>query len=132
MYGNKAKNGALIIFTKDKVKNQKNLNNKNTEITAIGYFDESQPVEKTVLYFISKMTTKSMIEKHINQLKSNGITAKVSKVKRNSKGEIIKIKIALKDNNGSNSSATFENKNGIPTINFGKQGGNLVVSSNKL
>ncbi|MFD1063998.1 M56 family metallopeptidase [Winogradskyella litorisediminis] len=134
MYGEKAENGAIIIITKDTKESLEKLKNPEykVEISSVGYYDETNPKENGTSYFISKITPDSVIDKHVSQLKSIGITAKVSKLKRNKSGEIVKIKISLKDDNGNASSAVFENTNGIPTINFGKQGNNLVVSSKKL
>lgn len=136
IYGNKAKDGAISIYTKDNYQRsleerKKYAQKYNSEVTASGNVENTKPDDAIVLYFISKITPNSLIEQHINQLKSAGITAKVSKLKRNNKGEITKIKIRLSDNSGNNSEAVFSNNKGISTIKIGKQGNTLVVSSEK-
>lgn len=135
-YGDKGKNGAISIYTKDNYQRsleerKKYAQKYNSELTSSGKVENTKPDEAMVLYFISKITPNSLIEQHINQLKSAGITAKVSKLKRNNKGEITKIKIKLYDNSGNNSEAVFSNNKGISTIKIGKQGNTLVVSSEK-
>ena len=72
------------------------------------------------------------METHKKDLAANGITVKYSKLKRNKDGEIIRLKVSVKDEDGNSSVGSFNNANGIPTINFGKYGDDLVVSSKPL
>ena len=125
MHGNKAKHGAVLIFTK---KSSDDELKYKTEISSISYVDDNKEL-KTLLYFISKITQNNQIDDYKTELQKEGITMKYSKLRRNKDGEITKIKITLDDNNGNTSTSTFQNNKGIPTINFGKYKEQLVISS---
>jgi hypothetical protein len=69
----------------------------------------------------NKNTPEQEMKDDINSLKSNnGITIKYSNLKRNSKSEIVSIKIEYTDNEGNSGSQEYNNKNAIPEIKFYK------------
>ena len=86
---------------------------------------------------IGKDSSDSNIESIKSKLEKMGIQMKVSNLKRNKNGEIIKIKISLSESSGTKNNkkeakaeATFERENqAIPNIYVGKQNGSLIVSS---
>lgn len=129
IYGDKAKNGVVIIKTKE--------NNpwqiERTEIESVLYIDEDDPNKNAYLLYLTKYSSDQILEKHKKNLESVGISVKYSKLKRNKSGEIISIKIALKTENGKLSSASWKDDDGIPSIEFGKTEESLIArtSDNK-
>lgn len=134
LYGNKAKNGVVIINSKV-VADYKNSNNNNfksviieeenspwaitTQVTSVVFEDDNG--EARIELVISKGSTDVFLEQQKKVLKKHGIEAKFSKVKRNKAGEITSIKITLDDNNGRKSSASWKEKDqAIPDIVMGK------------
>jgi beta-lactamase regulating signal transducer with metallopeptidase domain len=131
LYGEKGKNGAVIIITKSENYLNRNSNSKiievkkdspwkvtTTQVTGVYYYgDNGETLAELV---ISKTSTDSFLEKQKQELKKHGIDAKFSKVRRNKAGDITGIKISLNDNNGSKSSASWKGKKeGIPDIVMG-------------
>jgi len=138
LYGDDAKNGIVTIKTnKGKnsfnkiIRNNNNNNNDNDYNVQIGSirFEDDDKNSKMALHFVTKDTPDNLMETHKKELAAKGITIKYSKLKRNKKGEIVRLKIAVKDKYGNSSIGSFNNTKGIPTINFGKYGDDLVVSS---
>jgi len=136
VYGDKGKNGVIILITKENTtdKNTTKTKNNNTwktigksEINSFTYIDDENPSKNGSIAYISKSSTDQILDSHINELKRIGITVKYSKLKRNKAGEITSIKISLKDNEGSKSSATWKVSKGIPNIEFGKSEGSLIA-----
>jgi len=78
-------------------------------------------------FLVMKKSTDADLDYYAEILAKNGIVFKYSGVKRNSDGEIIKIKIELKDNKKNKASGTFENNKGITTIYAGKKEGLLII-----
>jgi beta-lactamase regulating signal transducer with metallopeptidase domain len=74
-------------------------------------------------FIIRKESTENDLDFCIKALAQNGITVKYSGVKRNSKGEITKIKFELDNNRGSKSEAKFEDTNGIKNLYVGEKDG---------
>ncbi|WP_395059330.1 coiled-coil domain-containing protein [Flavobacterium sp.] len=69
----------------------------------------------------NKNTPEQEMKDDINSLKSNNdIIIKYSNLKRNSKSEIVSIKIEYTDNEGNSGSQEYNNKNAIPEIKFHK------------
>lgn len=98
-------------------------------------FENHDTQRKTVSVIIDKDATDAEIKKDVEMLKKeSGVTLKVSKVKRNSKGEIIAIKVDYKDKDGKKGTSQVAgdepiqpihfykevNENGKGTIGFGK------------
>jgi len=113
-YGDKGKDGVIVIVTKEgaynfQVDRDSNSSNK--------------------LFLIDKSTSDTSLNSYKQELKKQGIDLKVTGVKRNKDGEITRIKISLDDNNGSKSSSAYNNNPGtIPTLIVGKKGDNLTIS----
>jgi beta-lactamase regulating signal transducer with metallopeptidase domain len=130
LYGEKGKNGALIIITKSPNYSNRNSYSKVKEDGPWKITSEAQSVavyyvgddgEKSPEFVISKTSTDSFLDRQKRELNEHGIDAKISKVRRNKAGEITGIKISLNDNNGSKSSASWKGKkDGIPDIVMGK------------
>ena len=81
-----------------------------------------------------KRITKDASENDLDRLKSQfeneGVSFSYSSIKRNDKGEIIKIKVKLDNNNGSISSSSYNNNgNPIKTILLGSENGTTVMTS---
>jgi hypothetical protein len=136
MFGEKAKDGAIIIITKEAFlkdtntkPNKDNWKTTYAEVNSLKHEDGNDSFNKTILYFVSKKTSDSMLEDYKREIKAQGIAVKYSKLKRNSEGKIIQIKISIKDESGNETSATFEDTNGIKTIRFGKSENGLVVNT---
>ena len=135
-YGDKGKNGVIILITKENTTEKNTTKTKNnnpwkaigkSEINSFTYIDDETPSKSGSIAYISKSSTDQILDSHTNELKRIGITVKYSKLKRNKVGEITSIKISLEDNEGSKSSATWKVTNGIPDIEFGKSEGSLIA-----
>ncbi len=125
-YGNKGKDGVIVINTKNK-----GTWEIKTEVNSVHFIGDDKS-EKMALYYITKTATDAILNQHKSALKQKGIEMNYSKLKRNKAGEIMSIKISLKDSNGKQSSATWkDNINPIPTIEFGKLGEQLIVRSKR-
>jgi bla regulator protein BlaR1 len=131
VYGEKGKNGVIIIETKSGNQSNRTNNSKiievkkdspwkvtTTQVTGVYYTGENE--EKSAELVISKTSTDSFLEKQKQELKKHGIDAKFSKVRRNKAGVITGIKISLNDDNGRKSNASWKGeKEGIPDIIMG-------------
>jgi bla regulator protein BlaR1 len=131
VYGEKGKNGVIIIKTKTGNQSNRTNNSKiievkkdspwkvtTTQVTGVYYSGDNG--EKSAELVISKTSTDSFLEKQKQELKKHGIDAKFSKVRRNKAGVITGIKISLNDDNGSKSNASWKGeKEGIPDIIMG-------------
>ncbi len=139
-YGEKGKNGVIIITTKspftfsvdDKtIKVERNQNNPwkigEVEVTSLVYVDDDG--SKSSSFYISKITPDSQMDLYKSSLKKENVDVKFSKLKRNSKGEITSIKITLKNDDGQQTSATYEDTEGIGTVIFGTKDKKLFVQS---
>jgi bla regulator protein BlaR1 len=128
LYGKAAKNGVIVVQT-NKNKKVKWVKDSANNIVVRGYYDETISKDASFIY-INKSTSDNQLKSYKAQLKAKNIKAKFTKIKRNSAGEITSIKIALSDNKGAQSSATWrDNEDTIPRILVGKKGGKLRVSS---
>jgi len=78
-------------------------------------------------FLINKKSTDADLDNYAEILAKNGLVFKYSGIKRNSSGEIIKIRTELKDNKKNKASGTFENDKGIATIYVGKKEGILII-----
>ncbi len=79
---------------------------------------------------IDKNTKKSELDELSKNLDDEGLKVKFSKVRRNSDGEIIQLKINLENEEGNKASAINKGKDGIPSIYFGQNGDGLFIKSN--
>ncbi|MES2485477.1 MAG: TonB-dependent receptor plug domain-containing protein [Bacteroidota bacterium] len=80
-------------------------------------------------FLVLKKSTNADLDYYAEILLKNNLIFKYSGVKRNSDGEIIKIKIELKEKDKKDkASAVFENDKGISNIYVGKKSGLLIVS----
>ncbi|MGJ8592864.1 MAG: hypothetical protein ACSHXF_09965 [Aquaticitalea sp.] len=152
-YGEKGKNDVIYITTKDDaslhganetiaigaetIETKKETDSKNDlnswSISTEVQVEEGSYVSDTVKSYntaiITKNTNDKMLTVHKTQLKSEGVTFDYSKLKRNTKGEIIKIKVELSNGNGQSKSGTFTNDDGISQISMGIKDGNLFIDS---
>ena len=132
-YGEKGKNGVIIIKTKLPNQSTKGRNStiievkednpwkieSQVQVTGVYYTDENG--ETTAELVVSKTSTDSFLDRQKRELNKHGIDVKFSKVRRNKEGEITGIKISLNDNNGRKSSASWKGeKEGIPDIVMGR------------
>jgi len=86
--------------------------------------ENRQDSQKVVKVVIDKNTTDAEIKKDAEMLKNDfDITLKVSKIKRNSKGEITGIKIKFKDNEGNSADSQYDSKTPIQPIQIVKEFG---------
>ncbi|WP_405576469.1 M56 family metallopeptidase [Winogradskyella sp. Asnod2-B02-A] len=137
-YGEKGANGVVEVISKNAEKSPQNKTTKKDnpwkivgepKINSLTYIDDEDPSKNGSFAYISKSTPDQILDSHVNELKSIGITVKYSKLKRNKDGKITSIKISLIDNEGRKNSATWKVTNGIPDIEFGKSEGSLIVRS---
>ena len=152
IYGNKGKNGVIVIDSKtgninaDKIK-FRSTDDVEYDVKVKGaYFEDKKGnISKVVsgynnvfivdnssaMRLVDKETPKELLERDKQTLKDDhGLDVRFSKIKRNKNGEITRIKITVKDGNGNRASATYESEDGIPTIKYGNDyRGQVVVSS---
>ncbi|TXD81856.1 hypothetical protein ESY86_16660 [Subsaximicrobium wynnwilliamsii] len=132
IYGDKAKYGVIIIETKESHKSkmlagnhrlnvaEKNANQRSVSLAKVEYIEHEDQL-KTIEFIVTKTSSDPFLEKQKNDLKTYGIEAKFSKIKRNDAGEITSLKIALNDNKGRKSSSSWNEKDqAIPDIVMGK------------
>jgi len=168
LYGEKGKNGVIVITSKSKntntaqsqsiknrpwkistgvnkvehyeIKDSTNFSNKKSSnpwkidrsaVTSIQYIDEDNLSNSSMLIYISKFTNDLSLDQHKEKLELLGLSVKYSKLKRDKTGDIISLKISLKDNEGNKSSASFKDDEGIPDIGFGLSDGKLLIRSTK-
>ncbi len=157
VYGDKGKNGVILINTKlhDKInfvyESEPETNEQNVEFimdsdkdenVSISYHIEENDDEPNVKVFSkhlpqdskTMLLKKSATDDYLKSMKTfftdDGIDFKYSKIKRNKNGQITSIKIVLSDDKGNKSSDTWkDNENGIPRILVGKIGESLIASS---
>ncbi len=136
-YGQRAKNGVIIINTNDRSLSTKaKIHTANYVGRVISDTNDLQladhkPKETNnvkTLALITKHTSDIELDQQIITLKTLGLNAKISKVKRNKRNEIIKIKVSVKDKKGNQSSSTFMNDNGIKDINYIKSDGFVFIN----
>jgi len=130
IYGEKGKNGVVIIKTKENAEDSPWQ--IRTEVTSVGYIDENDASKNSNKAYISKYSTDDLLENHKNNLEKIGLKVKYSKLKRNKKDEIIKIKIKISNDEGHESSATYVDDDGIPNIEYGISAGALIVRTSTL
>ncbi|NRA93608.1 MAG: TonB-dependent receptor plug domain-containing protein [Psychroserpens sp.] len=131
IYGDKGKDGAILITTKNSIarlKQMQNDSNKSVRVNSVR-FDDTNDNTSMFIHYITKDTPDNLMKTHKEELASRGITVKYSKLKRNKKGEITRIKVSLSDEEGNKASASFNRIDGIPQITIGKKNGSLVASS---
>ena len=132
-YGEKGKNGVIIIKTKLPNQSTKGRNSTIIEVKEDNPWKIESQVQVTGVYYtgdngettaelvVSKTSTDSFLDRQKRELNEHGIDVKFSKVRRNKEGEITGIKISLNDNNGRKSSASWKGeKGGIPDIVMGR------------
>ncbi len=79
---------------------------------------------------ITKNASKAELEKLKSEFKSEGVSFSFSGIKRNSAGEITKIKLKLNNNNGSVSTSTYDNDGeAIKSIYLGVNDGTTIMTS---
>ena len=146
-YGDKGKNGVVIVTTKndasfsgtnrayvvqrDKIidSNKKGPWEIGTEVQITTYdADDGAPVSYSSSIITDK-TSDKMLDMHKKHLKSQGVIFNYSKLKRNKEGQIVRIKIELSNGKGKSKVATFTNDDGISLISMGIKGDNLFLTS---
>ena len=136
VYGEKGKNGVIVInskvgskssiFTQDNDKVIIEVEEASpwkikTGVTTVYEVGDPDDTNSTAEFVISKNSTDAFLDRQKKNLKEFGIDAKFTKVRRNKAGEITSIKIALDDNQGRKSSASWREKDqAIPDIVMGK------------
>ncbi len=139
-YGEKGKNGVIIIETKNpntfsgvdkaivvEVDKKNPWKIGEAEVTSLVFTDDDG--SKSFSFYISKTTANSQMDIYKSSLKKENVEVKFSKLKRNNKGEITSIKITLKNDDGQQTSATYEDTEGIETVVFGTKDKKLFVQS---
>ena len=138
MYGDKGKDGVVIIKTKPHGENNfvyefdHQMDDSNVEFIVdhnmeLEWVSEYNNIE---INTIDKNTTDAKLKAMKSELKSKDINFSYSKLKRNKSGEITRIKVSLNDNDGNKSSSTFDKGNkSISPVIFGKNRKNLIIKS---
>ncbi|MDC0006832.1 hypothetical protein OAE07_02535 [Winogradskyella sp.] len=139
VYGEKAKNGVIIIALKEDKKGawEKKLASKEkgpwkiirSEVSSVQYIDDEDSSKNGTLAYISRYSTDKVLDSQKTLLEKQGITVKYSKVKRNKAGEITSIKISLNNGKGQETSARFKSDDGITGIQFGLSEGSLIIGT---
>src|SRR5690606_9718656 len=122
-YGSKGKYGVIEINSKPFDEN---------EIVEVLNINSSNIVYKSKngrTAFISKGSSDDVLNANKANLKLLDVEVNYSKIKRNKSGEIVGIKIILKDDNGQKATASYEDSNGISDIRYGIIEGKLIISS---
>lgn len=84
--------------------------------------ESRQQTKNVISVEIDKNSTDAEIKKYAEMLKNEyGVTLKISKVKRNSKGEITAIKVEYKDKDGRKGTSQTESDSPIQPIHFFKE-----------
>ncbi|MEO6347359.1 MAG: M56 family metallopeptidase [Aquaticitalea sp.] len=138
-YGEKGKNGVIIVTTKNNTSisgidkaidiNGEKSSPRSVADSNVRLIDDDGV--KSISLFLTKITSDSQLDSYKNTLEENHIDIKFSKIKRNKKREITSIQIELKNDNGKQTKAAYEVKDGIGTINFGIKNGDLFIQSEK-
>jgi RPA family protein len=127
MYGEKVKNGIIMIETRGYVNPSSNVKIKEKKS------DFSIDAENGS-FTIHKRSRKSDFEFYEKQLYKIGVNIKISGIERNSEGFITSIKVKLEDEEKNQKISanwdTSRNPNGIPDISIGRIKGKLKLSSN--
>ena len=136
-YGKKGENGVILIKLKNgntgMVKSvAKEKNPWRVEVSSTTFIDDEDPSKNGTLAYITKLTSDDVLEMHKINLKKFGIQVKYNKLKRNKSGEITSIKITIKNEKGSQSSATWKVDDGIPGIEFGETEGSLIARTSDM
>ena len=132
LYGEKGKNGVIIIETIEPIDDkQKSKWIVRTEVNSISFTDDEDDSKNATLAYISKYTSDDILKKNKALLEEVGLNVKYSKIRRNKKGEITRIKISIEDGKGAESSATWKNNNGIPGLEYGKSEDVLIARTSK-
>ncbi len=130
-YGKKAKDGAIIITSKKELVS----NGKKDQAVIVGevsnVITQSDSGKKSISYSISKITSDNELAGFKASLKKESVDVEFLKINRNKNREITTIEIALKNTQGKQTTATYENNDGIGKIRFGIQKGELFVVSEK-
>lgn len=130
-YGKKGENGVIIIDLKNRTTEKGEKNPWAISISS-NSFDNEDSSKNASLVYISKTSTDAILETQKKLLEQRGITVKYSKIKRNKADEITSIRISLKNNKNSETSATYKNNDGIDPIEFGISEGSMVVRTSKI
>ena len=138
MYGDKGKNGVIVIKTKPHGENnfvyefEHELDEPNVEFIVdpnmeLEWVSEFNNIE---INTIDKNTTDAELKALKSELKSKNIDFSFSKLRRNKSDEITRIKVSLNDNEGNKSSSTFDKGNkSISPVIIGKNRKNLIIKS---
>lgn len=138
MYGDKGKDGVIVIKTKPHGENnfvyefEHEMDEPNVEFIVdpkmdLEWVSEFNNIE---INTIDKNTTDAELKALKSELKSKNIDFSFSKLRRNKSDEITRIKVSLNDNEGNKSSSTFDKGNkGISPVIFGKNRKNLIIKS---
>lgn len=140
IYGEEGKNGVIMIETKafDPLSKERRASfeklheNSKVEVNAVSYMDDENENESMSLVYLYKTSTDKSINQLISTLKRYDIKTKISKVKRNSAGDIIQIKISIGDNEGRETKMTFKDEKGIKGIMLGKKEGALIITESDM
>ncbi|OZV67943.1 M56 family metallopeptidase [Winogradskyella aurantia] len=131
-YGEKGKNGVIIVETKGSSSKEKaKWVIDRVEVSSVAYIGDDESKNATLAY-ITKYTPDRILDKNKTLLEQAGITVKYSKIRRNKAGEITRIKISVKHNSGDESSASWKNDDGIPGIEYGISEGSLIARTSEM
>ena len=103
------------------------LNSFSSDKEGKTLFFQSENVSIT----IDSDTSEEQLNDIKDMLQEHGISIKFTNIKRNSDGEILGIKIELKDKNGNTAVSQTSGTKPIQTFSFGRKNGSLYVSQGK-
>ena len=138
VYGDKGKDGVVIVTTKPHGKNnfvyefehEMDEPHVNVQVDSDKDLIWITKDHKSGINIIKKSTTDAQLKRMKSDLEKQNIDFKYSKLKRNKNGEITRIKVSLNDNDGNKSSSTFDTGNkAINPILIEKNRNNLVIKS---
>jgi beta-lactamase regulating signal transducer with metallopeptidase domain len=136
-YGTEGKNGVIVIDLKsDNTWTAKSDTKKSDDPWSISYgmtyVNEEDPSKNGTLVYITKTSKDFVLGSQKAVLEKSGISVKYSKVKRNKAGELISLKITLKNDSGDQTSASYKDDDGIANLEYGILEGKLVVRTSRL
>ena len=131
-YGEKGKNGVIIVETKGSGSKEKaKWVIDRVEVNSVAYVGDDDSKNATLAY-ITKYTPDRILDKNKALLEEAGIIVKYSKIRRNKAGEITRIKITVKNDSGDESSASWKNDDGITGIEYGISEGSLIARTSEM
>lgn len=125
-FGPRAANGVIMVTAKKIVRWEAQ--------GGVKYSDNDGKSEISLIensgFIINKNTTEDQLKSYITILAKSGIKMTYGSIKRNSSGEMVKIKVEL-SRNGNKASATYESSTGIPIFYAGEKDSDVAIYTTK-